>query len=267
MTEAVIPRPARKTKAGPPAVGPLEGVAIQGDLTPLSEEQRLEYYRAVCDSLALNPLTSPFGYVVFQGKLKLYALKNCTDQLRALRGVSITITRSEPVGDFYFVQARATLPDGRTDEDCGVVSLAGLKGPDLANAYMRCTTKAKRRVTLSVCGLGWLDETEVETVEGARPALTTSHQPLTTASEASRGITQAQVIELKTRCANVAALTDGTWQDVAEAFGLPMNGGGKPGGWLRLNPEAFVTARDALKKRQDDLEAALAGEDPVGPGA
>ena len=29
---------------------------------------------------------------------------------------------------------------------------------------MRCETKSKRRVTLSICGLGLLDETEVETI-------------------------------------------------------------------------------------------------------
>jgi len=32
-------------------------------------------------------------------------------------------------------------------------------------------TKAKRRVTLSLCGLGWLDETEVDTITDARPAV------------------------------------------------------------------------------------------------
>ena len=31
---------------------------------------------------------------------------------------------------------------------------------------MKCETKAKRRVTLSICGLGMLDETEVETSTG-----------------------------------------------------------------------------------------------------
>ncbi|MBL0320753.1 MAG: hypothetical protein IPP74_15870 [Alphaproteobacteria bacterium] len=31
-------------------------------------------------------------------------------------------------------------------------------------------TKAKRRLTLSLCGLGWLDETEVETIRDARLA-------------------------------------------------------------------------------------------------
>jgi hypothetical protein len=34
----------------------------------------------------------------------------------------------------------------------------------LANALMRAETKAKRRVTLSIAGLGWLDETEFDIV-------------------------------------------------------------------------------------------------------
>jgi hypothetical protein len=29
---------------------------------------------------------------------------------------------------------------------------------------MKAVTKAKRRVTLSICGLGWLDESEIETI-------------------------------------------------------------------------------------------------------
>jgi hypothetical protein len=34
---------------------------------------------------------------------------------------------------------------------------------------MKAETKAKRRVTLSIAGLGWLDETEADAVPGARP--------------------------------------------------------------------------------------------------
>jgi hypothetical protein len=33
---------------------------------------------------------------------------------------------------------------------------------------MKCETKAKRRVTLSLAGLGWLDETEIATIPGVR---------------------------------------------------------------------------------------------------
>ena len=32
------------------------------------------------------------------------------------------------------------------------------------NAKLKAITKAKRRVTLSICGLGFLDETEIETI-------------------------------------------------------------------------------------------------------
>jgi hypothetical protein len=65
------------------------------------------------------------------------------------------------------------LPNGRQDESIGAVNIAGLKGENRANAMMKAETKAKRRVTLSICGLGLLDETEVETV-GASPASLTT---------------------------------------------------------------------------------------------
>jgi len=47
------------------------------------------------------------------------------------------------------------------------VSIKGLTGDSLCNAMMKSVTKAKRRVTLSICGLGLLDETEVDSVPGA----------------------------------------------------------------------------------------------------
>jgi hypothetical protein len=49
------------------------------------------------------------------------------------------------------------------------VSIAGLKGDALCNALMKSETKSKRRVTLSICGLGLLDESEVGTIKDARP--------------------------------------------------------------------------------------------------
>ena len=39
---------------------------------------------------------------------------------------------------------------------------------NLANAQMKAVTKGKRRLTLSLCGLGWLDETEIETIPTAK---------------------------------------------------------------------------------------------------
>lgn len=148
----------------------VESVVIQGDLSKLSPDQRVSYYRAVCDSLGLNPLTRPFDYITLNGKLTLYAKRDATDQLRKRHAISVTIVSRERVDDVYIVTARAVAPDGRADESTGAVSIAALKGDALANAYMKAETKAKRRVTLSIVGLGWLDETEIETVPSARLA-------------------------------------------------------------------------------------------------
>lgn len=157
----------------------IERVVIGGDLSQLKPEQRLAYYKAVCDSVGLNPLTKPFDYITLNGKLILYALKGATDQLRSLRKVSINIVAREVVEDCYVVTARATTPDGRTDENIGAVSIANLKGDTKCNALMKCETKAKRRVTLSICGLGMLDETEIETIPTGKPEVPTTKEPRT----------------------------------------------------------------------------------------
>ncbi|QDX90915.1 hypothetical protein EEL30_00055 (plasmid) [Brevibacillus laterosporus] len=143
----------------------LEKVLISGDLSALTAEERILYYTKVCESIGLNPLTKPFDYIKLDGKLVLYAKRDATDQLRNIHDISILISSRECIGDLYVVQARATSQKkGRTDESIGVVNIANLKGNHLANAFMKAETKAKRRVTLSIAGLGFLDETELETI-------------------------------------------------------------------------------------------------------
>ena len=110
-----------------------DAVLIQGDLSTLSEDQRSAYYLRVCESLGLNPHTQPFEFIPLGGKLKLYATRACSDQLRKLHGVSIQILSRELVEDIYTVTARAEDMTGRTDESCGVVSLKGLMGEARSN--------------------------------------------------------------------------------------------------------------------------------------
>lgn len=143
-------------------------IAVDGDLSGLKPIERAEYYARVCESVGLNPLTQPFAYVKLNNKLCLYAKKDAGDQLRQIHKVAITIASRERTQDLYVVVARATTPDGRTDESLGAVNIAGKKGEDLANALMKAETKAKRRVTLSICGLGWLDEHEVDAIASAK---------------------------------------------------------------------------------------------------
>lgn len=146
----------------------IEQVLISGDLSRLTAEQRNTYYQAVCSSLGLNPLTRPFEYIVLNGKLTLYARKDCTDQLRKLNSVSIRIVSRETVDGVCIVTAQATDKFGRVDESTGAVSLGNLRGEALANCWMKSETKAKRRVTLSICGLGFTDESEVDSIPNAR---------------------------------------------------------------------------------------------------
>lgn len=143
-------------------------VITAGDLARLTPEQRVTYYGKVCQSLGLNPLTKPLEYVQLSGRLTLYANKNAAEQLRKLHYISIRITSQRIEGDVYVVAVEGTDPTGRTDSDIGAVPIAGLRGEALSNAMMKAVTKAKRRLTLSVCGLGLLDETEVDSIPNAR---------------------------------------------------------------------------------------------------
>jgi hypothetical protein len=65
------------------------------------------------------------------------------------------------------VHVSATDKTGRKDEDYGVVSVQGLSGEAASNAFMKAVTKAKRRVTLSISGLGFSDEEEIESITPA----------------------------------------------------------------------------------------------------
>lgn len=143
--------------------------ATKNDLSQMTESQRAQLYGAVCRSIGINPLTSPFEYIKLNGKLTLYAKKGATDQIRDLRGISITGTTHQVIDGVLMTTVTATDKSGRTDSDIGAVAIKGLQGEALANAYMKALTKAKRRVTLSLAGLGFLDESEVEAVPSAQP--------------------------------------------------------------------------------------------------
>jgi hypothetical protein len=145
----------------------MEKLVMHGDLNVLTAEGRLIYYNRRCQDLGLDPLAKPFDFLVLNGKMVLYANKGCFEQLRGSRKISITITARERFDDLFVVTARAMMPDGRCDEATGAVDLSGKKGENAANAIMKAETKAKRRVTLSICGLGMLDETEVDSIAGA----------------------------------------------------------------------------------------------------
>lgn len=161
--------------ARPTAVTPLpeavEQVLVNGDLSKLSTPDRLKFYLARCEAAGLDPRCRPFEYISLQGKLTLYAKKECAEQLNGLHGIShhlVGITVDEKAG-LIEAMVQAKMTGGRETFDIGIVTCAGLKGEAMANAKMKAVTKAKRRATLSLCGLGdVVDQTELDTITDVR---------------------------------------------------------------------------------------------------
>jgi hypothetical protein len=119
--------------------------------------------------MGLDPYTKPFDLLRLNGKEILYCTRSGTQQLNKLHKVSHTITSRDTNAEagVYIVTSKASLPDGRCTESIGAVNIAGLKGEAYANAIMKAETKAKRRATLDLLGLGVIDESEAESIPNA----------------------------------------------------------------------------------------------------
>jgi hypothetical protein len=191
-----------------------EKALLGGDLAKLTPAERLSFYNAVCTSVGLNPLTRPFEYLNLkddkgQDKMILYARKDCTDQLRDLHGISVEIVSREVIDGVCVVTARAKNMTERTDESLGAVPFMKENGEwktahsgkpyfkgdgtyqplglaERSNAMMKAETKAKRRVTLSICGLGMFDESEIDTMPEAKRLF---H------AESEKPVTPAEILE------------------------------------------------------------------------
>ncbi len=182
---AILPRQSAPVAARTPeaAAMALERVVTMGDLRYLEPEERVAYYLDTCQSLGLNPRSRPFDWIEMDGRLVLYPNKSCTDQLRAVHRIRIETSMPEasPDGSMLRCVAKAWMPDGRSDTATKYVPLTGyrrdggayrLSGKELANAYMKAETGAKRRVTFSLIGLAAppadVDEVEYKaiTVDG-----------------------------------------------------------------------------------------------------
>ena len=147
----------------------ISSIVINGDLSKLNPQQKVSYYRQFCERLGLDPLSQPFKLLRLNGKEVMYCDRSGTQQLNKLHNVSHEIKAREMVNGCYVVTAQASTPEGRRTESIGAVPIENLKGDALCNAMMKAETKAKRRATLDLLGLGILDESETETIPNAMP--------------------------------------------------------------------------------------------------
>lgn len=164
-----------REQAGIAALGHVLGT---GDLSKLTNEERVGHYLRVCRSLALNPLSRPFDWVFFKDpdgpeKLALYANQSCAAQLRRQHQIRVEVTRRETVGEMFVVEVKGTTPDGREDFATKYVPLTNkhgrLTGHQYASALMKAETGAKRRLTLSMVGLA--TPPDPEDAGGWRPVI------------------------------------------------------------------------------------------------
>jgi len=207
----------KKEKVPPLNVSDMEALLIQGDLEKMGPEGRMAFYRKRCDDLGLDYLTRPFDYIrvesqIIKGSYKtvLYANKNCAEQLNEIHSLSHVILdkRVDPDNSgVYQVWVRVRKPIWnkgmdtiiayREIDELGAANIAGLGGEKLANAQMKAVTKGKRRATLSICGVGVLDETEVETIPGVKITeaqlddLSTTFRPPTSSDAKATDVSQS----------------------------------------------------------------------------
>jgi hypothetical protein len=144
----------------------VETVLAVGDLSRLTAQQRVEYVLKVAKSLGLNPFTRPIRFLKFNNEIQAYFTRDGCDQLRRLHNISLRVIDQKAEAGVFSVRVQAKMPSGREDEDIGAVMLP-TGGESRANALMKATTKAKRRVTLSICGLGFISEDELDAMPGA----------------------------------------------------------------------------------------------------
>lgn len=128
--------------------------ALAGDLSRMPSEGRVRFYTKLCEFTGLNPLAKPFDWLTFQGKLTLYPNKGCAEQLRVLNRVTFDDIERKVEHGLLITTVKCTDKAGRRDFATAAVPFDERMAPDdRARAVMKCETKAKRRATLSLCGL------------------------------------------------------------------------------------------------------------------
>lgn len=145
----------------------LESLVLRGDISGLTATQRVQYYLGMCRILGLDAATQPLAYLRLSGKEVLYVTRGATDRLAAMHSLNREIIDGPKVIDLagtklVIAVCRATLPGGRYETATATLPLS-----DHATVLMKAETKAKRRATLAILGLGLLDETEVDSIPGA----------------------------------------------------------------------------------------------------
>lgn len=269
----------------------LEKALVGDDLSGLNPAQRMQYYDAVCRSLSLNPLTRPFQFTSIDGKLTLYARKDCAEQLRKRDSISVKIKDRKTEDGLHIVIATATNGAGREDESTGVEPMvepdylmrwnpqtrekepvanpiAGkpLSPANRAKALMKAETKAKRRVTLSIAGLGIPDETELDSIAHGEVIPENTEAAATEKIIKEGGTVESFTPEKEKEKPVVNDTPKATWRDYKfEGFATDSPFFGRTMGEVHPSCIHFLKNRYKWKATQKEMRAAFeeAIQDPA----
>lgn len=182
---------------------------LRGNLNGLTDEQIMQVYIARCDSMGVDARTQPFDVLNLRGTKILYPSARLADQLIGQRGLSVEVTGETTAGDLYRVQVRVS--DGvRAVNASAALPVKGLQGEALANAWMKCETKAVRRGVLRFCGLGAQPSAELEE-ERRKHGLRVVH-----AMGAQRGLGHEQIRAIAQESYAIESMTELDADDLAE---------------------------------------------------
>lgn len=182
---------APNTKFARVAPKALEAAMLGNDMSRLTDAERVGLVQGLCEYVGIPFVPGAFVYIPRKGGggLGLYASKLCAELIRGKHRIDIQVLDRAVENGVLTVRVKGTMPDGRSDESIGAVPISPkATADDAAMAYMKCETKAKRRVTFSLVGLGSIpSDDDREYVERRHAAATDGRPSQRAALEALNG--------------------------------------------------------------------------------
>lgn len=254
-------------------------VITAGDLSVLSEQDRIRYYMECCRDLGLNWRTQPFTLVKLKGGvMQMYLTAQGAEQLARVQGISTRQISAQEVKECYIVTIEARSPDGRLVTKTGGKSIKGLAGDALIDAIKKAETQAYRRAVRAIASLapqqtlapaepidaGELEEAAavipsfVSQDDGAEPAEEAPEHPLTIAKKKCWAWAQKRGLDVDELAAAAALM--GIQLDVANAFELDR---------VRVlledtpNAKEIVTASGLVERIRAERASQAAAPEPI----
>jgi hypothetical protein len=142
----------------------LRALTLHKDLSKLTEDQQLQYVMNIYKALDIAPIFNVFSLIKLQGKMVLYADKDCASLLAKKHRITTQLVERDMDKEtgLYRVTMRASDAAGRFAIDDGILWVGDAKGQRLADSMMKCMSKARRRSIFSLLGLSAVTDDDIE---------------------------------------------------------------------------------------------------------